>query len=102
MQLQRLYTQARLENPHRKQIWILHCKSGVLPVISERMNYNATDCSQSGTDPSWICDFLGQKIEKKYLHSQLLIFTFDDLYIIGQRAGCYIPEALNRKKRESG
>ena len=38
LQLQCLYTQTGLENPHLKQIWILHCKSGVLPVISERMS----------------------------------------------------------------
>ena len=41
LQLQCLYTQTGLENPHLKQIWILHCKSGVLPVISERMGKGA-------------------------------------------------------------
>ena len=32
LQLQCLYTQTGLENPHLKQIWILHCNSGVLLV----------------------------------------------------------------------
>ena len=40
----------RLENPHLKQIWILHCESGVLPVISERMYMSSVVIANQACD----------------------------------------------------
>ena len=53
--------------------WNLHLSQRVNKYIYD----NATELVlvKSDTDPTWMCDFLGQKIEKKDLHSQILIFT---------------------------